>query len=182
MRMIGKPEEYFAFTSFANQTVSCTVDPGPDGEVGTDDDGEAACVSGDSEDWVELASYNLADYGCVKKVKLGGKGVKAGGKTPFCDITDGFLVDVITEDTNGDGVIDELDDPNPFLLDQFVFSISCLDNPDTILVDETLYCPLSSVIWDIDEQNTTSKAKVQIFVGHTGAAKIKAGKVKGRQR
>ncbi len=147
--------------------------------VGTEDD-ETICVSGDSEDWVLLASYNLADYGCVKKVKLGGKGVKAGGKTPFCDITDGFLVDVMPVDTNGDGVIDENDEP--FLWDQFVFSISCLDNPDTEFVDETLYCPLSSVIWDIDEENTTSKAKVQIFVGHTGAAKIKAGKVKGRQR
>jgi len=178
MRMIGKPEEYFAFTSYANQTVSCTVEPGPDLIFDTPDD-VATCVSGDSEDWVELASYNLADYGCVKKVKLGGKGVKAGGKTPFCDITDGFLVDVITQDTNFDGFIDE--DDIPTLYDQFVFSVSCLDNPDTPFVDETLYCPLSSVIWDIDEDHTTSKATVQIFVGHTGAAKITAGKVKGRK-
>ena len=175
MRLIGRPEENFAFTSFANQTVSCSVEEGDDGILGTDDD-VATCVSGESEDWVELASFNLAVEGCVKQVKLGGKGKKAGGKTQFCDITEGFLVDVITADTNGDGVIDEFDDTT--LYDQFIFSISCVDNPDTPEVDETLYCPLSSVIWDIDEDNTTSRATVQIFVSHTGAAQVKSGKLK----
>jgi len=179
MRLIGKPEQNFAFTSFANQTVSCTVDAGEDLILGTEDD-IATCVSGDQESWVELASFNLAVEGCVKQVKLGGKGRKAGGKTPFCDITDGFLVDVITDDTNDDGVIDELDDTTQ--VDQFVFSISCVDNPDTPDVDETLYCPLSSVIWDVDELNTTSQATVQIFVGHTGTAKIQSGKVKSRPK
>jgi hypothetical protein len=168
MRMIGRPEENFAFTSYANQTVNCTVDPGGDGILGTGDD-VATCESGLQEDWVLLASFNLAQEGCVKTVKLGGKGNKAGGKTPFCPITDGFLVDV---DIDGDGYTD--------LEDEFIFSISCLDNPDTLDVDETLYCPLSSVIWDVDPDATTSQATVQIFVGHTGAATVKAGKIKGR--
>lgn len=168
MRMIGRPEQNFAFTSYANQTVSCTVDPGEDLILGTEDD-VATCQDGEQEDWVLLASFNLAQEGCVKTVKLGGKGNKAGGKTPFCEITDGFLVDV---DTDGDGITD--------LEDEFVFSISCLDNPDTI-ADETLYCPLSSVIWDVDEDSTTSQATVQIFVGHTGSAIVKSGKVKGRR-
>jgi hypothetical protein len=179
LRMIGKPEQNFAFTSFANQTVSCTsTDPGPDGFWYTEDD-VVTCESGDSTDWVELASFNLADEGCVKQVKLGGKNSsKGGGKTPFCDITEGFRVDVITEDTNGDGVIDENDDAS--LFDQSVFTISCLDNPDTE-EDETLYCPLSHVIWDVDEENTTSQATAQMFIGHTGAASVKSGKLKGKE-
>jgi hypothetical protein len=117
---------------------------------------------------VQLAEFNLAQSGCVKQVKLGGKNNgKGGGKTPFCDITEGFLVDV---DTDGDGFADSFDD--------FVFSISCLDNPDTLDVDEALFCPLSSLIWDVDEENTTDQAKAQAFVGHTGSAKIKGGKIK----
>jgi len=164
IRLIGKPEQNFAFTSFANQTVSCTL-VDPDGTPDTGDE-FVECTSGTSADWVQLASFNLGALGCVKQVKLGGGGVKAGGKTPFCDITDGFEVDV---DTDGDSIID--------LTDQFVFSISCLDNPLTLL-DETLYCPLSSIIWDVDEANTTSQAKAQIFVGHTGSAMIRSGKIR----
>ena len=168
MRLIGKRDQNFAFTSFANQTVSCVVDPGVDGAYGTEDD-YATCTDGTQADWVELASYNLAAKGCVKQVKLGGKNTaRGGGKTPFCDITDGFLVDV---DTDGDDVAD--------LFDQFVFSVSCFDDPLTEW-DETLYCPLSSVIWDIDESTTTSEAKAQVFVSHTGAARIKSGKLKPR--
>jgi hypothetical protein len=174
MRMVGKPEQNFAFTSYANQTVSCSVDAGEDGIPGTDDD-VAVCVSGDQAEWVQLASFNLAGAGCVKQVKLGGKGVSAGGKTPFCDITEGFLVDVATEDTDDNGVIDGNDDAS--LTDQFVFTVSCVDNPDT-LENETLYCPLSSIIWDVDEEETTSLAKAQIFVSHTGAASVKTGKIK----
>jgi hypothetical protein len=153
MRLIGKPGQNFAFTSYANQTVSCELQA----------DGSVVCTSGTSADWVLLSSFNLASGGCVKTVKPGGK---AGGKTPFCDITDGFLVDV---DTNGDEVTD--------LSDQFVFSVSCLDNPLTLDVDESLYCPLSSIIWDVDEEETTSQAKAQIFVAHTGAASVKTGKI-----
>jgi len=164
MRMIGKPEQEFAFTTFANQTVQCAViDPD---EVPDSGDEYVECVSGTSEDWIELASFNLAIGGCVKQVKLGGKNPgKGGGKTNFCDITEGFLVDV---DTDGDDLID--------LWDQFIFSISCLDNLDTIEIDESLFCPLSSLIWEVDE--ATSKAKAQIFVGHTGTAIIKKGKIK----
>jgi hypothetical protein len=102
----------------------------------------------------------------VKQVKLGGGGVKAGGKTPFCDVTDGFQVDV---DTDNDGDID--------LEDQFVFSVSCVDDLDTPW-DETAYCPLSSVIWEVDTEETTSQAKAQIFVAHTGAASVKTGKIR----
>jgi hypothetical protein len=163
MRMIGKPEQNFAFTSFANQTVSCAlVDPDPN----VPGDEFVECTSGEEADWVELADFNLADLGCAKQVKLGGKnGVSAGGKTPFCDVTDGFEVDV---DSENDGTTD--------LFDQFVFSISCVNNPDTEL-DETQYCPLSSIIWDVDEEETTSQAKAQVFVGHTGSASIKTGKI-----
>ena len=146
--------------------MSCTVDLGLDGILGTDDD-SATCESGREADWVELASVKLAAMGCVKQVKLGGGGVKAGGKTPFCDITEGFTVDV---DIENDGIID--------LEDQFVFTVSCVDNPDTLDVDETQYCPLSSVIWDIDTEETTSQAKAQIFVGHTGTASVKTGKIR----
>jgi len=167
IRLIGKPGENFAFTTFANQTVECTLIFDPTPELPNSGDEEVECSSGESDEWVLLVSFNLADLGCVKQVKLGGKNpAKGGGKTKFCDITEGFEVDV---DTNGDG--------EPDLPDQFIFSISCLDNPDTDDVDESLYCPLSSLIWEIDE-GTTSKAKAQIFVGHTGTAKVQKGKIK----
>ena len=61
---------------------------------------------------------------------------------------------------------------------QFVFSVSCVDDPLTLDVDESLYCPLSSIIWDIDEEETTSQAKVQIFVAHAGAAQVRGGKIR----
>jgi len=173
MRMVGKPEQNFAFTSYANQTVSCSFLPGADGLLGTEDD-IAECVAGDESTWVELASFNLASLGCVKQVSLKEKNSNTGGgKTPFCNITEGFMVDVLT-DTNGDGDVDQDDS---LLTDQFVFSISCLDNPLTEGLDESLYCPLSRIIWDIDESETTLKATAQIFVGHTGAAQVKSGKV-----
>jgi hypothetical protein len=163
MRLVGRPNQNFAFTSYANQTVSCDVTSDPDGVPGSGDE-TVGCTSGaTAADWVNLASFNLGSLGCVKSVKPGGK---AGGKTPFCDITDGFEVDV---DTSGDGDVD--------VFDQFVFSVSCWDNPDTEL-NETLYCPLSGIIWDIDEEETTSQAKAQIFVGHTGTARVQVGKIK----
>lgn len=196
LRAIGRPEENFAFTSYASQTVSCTVDPGPDGIVGTADDGEASCMysepdgSGVPTDWVLLADFNLAQEGCVKSVKLGGKNPsKGGGKTPFCDITNGFTGDVITADNNGDGVIDDadvidangdgvIDEFDGVLLSEFVFSVSCVDNLDTVDVDETMYCPLSQVVWDVDEEETTSRAKAQAFVSHTGSSQVKSGKIR----
>lgn len=164
MRLVGKPGQNFAFSTFANQVVSCTLVLDPDGTPNSGDE-TVSCTSGE---WVKTAQFNLGSLGCVKQVKTnGGGGVKAGGKTPFCDITDGFEVDI---DNTGDGTID--------LFDQFVFSVSCLDDPLTINVNEELYCPLSSLIWDIDETNTTSQAKAQIFVGHTGNARIQPGKIK----
>ncbi len=167
MRLIGKPEQNFAFTTFARQTISCTILNDPDGTPKTGDE-TVECTSGNQADWVELAAFNLAQLGCVKQVKLGGKNNgPSGGKTPFCELTENFLVDV---DSDGDGYVERND--------EFVFSISCLDNPDTLDVDESLFCPLSSLIWDVDEANTTSQAKAQIFVGHTGAAKIKSGSIK----
>ena len=182
MRMIGKPNQNFAFTSYANQTISCTADDGADDTWGTSDD-VVTCVSvvpssppGTTAEWVHLADFNLADgvdgVECVKQVKgAGGGGNPKGGKTPFCDITKGFKVNV---DGNGDG---DVTDPYPTdELNRFVFSVSCLDDPGTPY-DETLYCPLSSVIWDIDETSTDLKAQVQIFVAHTASASVRTGKV-----
>lgn len=111
----------------------------------------------------------------MKSVKLGAKNTaKAGGKTPFCDITDGFMVNA---DTDGDGIVQDTDGdgtPDEF----FIFSISCVDNPDTLDVNESLYCPLSSMIWEVDTEETTSQAKVQLFVSHTSSASVQSGKIK----
>lgn len=117
---------------------------------------------------MQLTSFNADAGGCVKQVKgAGGDGVKAGGKTPFCNITDGFEVDV---DFNSDGVIDTTD--------AFIFGIrvGCLDDPLTTTVDESLSCPLSSIVWATDE-DTTSQAKAQIFVAHVGSVNVKTGKI-----
>jgi hypothetical protein len=162
MRAVGKPGQNFAFTSNASQTVSCAwVDADGFSENGAE---TMQCTSGE---WFQLASFNLGSDGCVKTVKTGGKG---GGKTPFCNVTDGFMVDV---DFDGDGIVDP-EDADP----QFVFSVSCVDNPATLDVYEPDYCPLSSIIWDVDEEETTSQAKAQIFVGHTGAARVQTGKLR----
>jgi len=147
MRLIGKPGQEFAFSSTAEQ-VSCQLQT----------DGTIACTT----EWFHLATFNLSDEGCVRVLKAGGK---AGGKTPFCDITDGFLVDV---DTGGEGVVDSAD--------QFVFSVSCWDDPLTEVV-ESDYCPLSSILWEVDPDGTTTQAKAQIFVAHTGAASVLGGKI-----
>jgi hypothetical protein len=170
LRLIGKPKQNFAFTSYANQTVTCTIlDPTP--LLPNSGDETAQCTTGTSNataDWVQLTSFNAEAGGCVKQVKgAGGGGAKAGGKTPFCDISDGFEVDV---DSNADGVIDSYD--------QFVFGIrvGCLDDPATTTVNESLSCPLSSIVWATDE-DTTSQAKAQIFVGHVGAVNVKTGKI-----
>lgn len=171
MRLVGKPETNFAFTSYANQKVSCTLLSDNGTLDPADDVYQCVSVVGTVADWIQLMSYNLAANDCVKQVKLGGKNPeKGGGKTPFCDVTDGFEVDVDT-DKPLDGI--------PNLLDQFVFTISCFDDPATAH-DETLNassCPLSSVIWEIDEEGTTPKAHVQIFVSHTGSASVKTGRI-----
>ena len=165
MRLIGKPGQNFAFTSFANQTASCTLVEDPDGILNSGDE-TVTCDYATDGDWLELAQFNLRDLGCVKQVKPGGKGAQAGGKTPFCDVTDGFEVDV---DTTADGIADAFD--------QFIFSVGCLDDPATMDVNESMYC-LSNIIWDIDEEETTSRAKAQIFVAHTGSAPVSGGKIK----
>jgi hypothetical protein len=119
---------------------------------------------------VNLSSY---EGGCVKEVKLGGKNnARGGGKTPFCDVTSEFEVDV---DLNGDGIVDAALGE----ADQYIFSISCVDVPETI-EDESATCPLSRMIWEVDENNTTTKAKAQVFVGHTGVARVKGGKITGK--
>jgi len=183
MRLVGKPflqdgtATNFAFTSFANQTESCAlIDPDPLVE----DDEFVECTYAPKEDWLALAGVNLADAGCVKQVKPNGNG--GGGKTPFCDITEGFTVDV---DGDGDGINDEdlsdcdaITDQCVDALNQFIFSLSCLDNPDTIDINEELFCPLSRIIWDLDtgEGGTTENATAQIFVGHTGEARVRTGR------
>lgn len=169
LRLVGIPLQNFAFTSTAVHTVSCTsTDAGPDGLVGTADD-TYAC----SSEQVELANINLADSDssdivCPEKtVKQAGNGKKGGGKTVFCDITGAFLVDVDIED---DGIFD--------LFDQSIFSVSCEDDPLT-LIDETQdVCPLGSVIWDIDSQ--TQRPTIQLFISHDGQARIQGAKKVGR--
>lgn len=172
MRMIGKPEENFAFYTNADQ-VTCLLIDDPDGIPQTGD--EVVDCSYDNSDWIQLGHVNLSSHedSCVKQVKLGGKNPsKGGGKTSFCDISSEFEVDV---DTNNDGIIDpDLDET-----DQYLFSISCVDVPETI-EDESATCPLSRMIWDIDVNETTTKAKAQVFVSHTGTARIKGGKITGK--
>lgn len=172
IRMSGKPEENFAFWTNADQ-VTCILLDDPDGEPLTGD--EVVDCSYDNSDWVQLGYVNLATYegSCVKQVKLGGKNSsKGGGKTPFCDMTSEFEVDV---DLDGDGNIDATLGE----ADQYLFSISCVDVPETI-EDESATCPLSRMIWEVDGENTTTKAKAQVFVGHTGTARVKGGKITGK--
>ena len=171
IRLIGKPNQNFAFTSYANQTVVCTVtDPTP--LLPNSGDETATCKTGTSNtttDWVLLTNFNADDGNCVKQVKGGGGGgVKAGGKTPFCDITDGFEVDVTLPDTT-------------FLDNYFIFGVrvGCLDDPATTTIDESLLCPLSGVVWGTDEE-TTSQAKAQIFVAHVGSVNVKTGRIVGQ--
>jgi hypothetical protein len=173
VRASGKPEENFAFYTNADQ-ITCVLIDDPDGIPQTDDE-VTECSYGDVDDWIALGYVNLSSYegGCVKQVKLGGKNPrKGGGKTNFCDVTSEFEVDV---DVNNDGIIDpDLDET-----DQFIFSVSCVDVPETI-EDESTTCPLSRMIWNIDGTNTTTKAKAQVFVGHTGSTQIKGGKITGK--
>jgi hypothetical protein len=174
IRMSGKPEENFAFWTNADQ-VTCLLIEDPDGIPQTGD--EVVDCSYENSDWIQLGYVNLSTYegSCVKQVKLGGKNTsKGGGKTSFCDMTGEFEVDV---DTNSDGIID----PDLGEQDQYLFSISCVDVPETI-EDESLSCPLSRMIWDMDEASTTTKAKAQVFVSHTGTARLKGGKIKGPGR
>jgi hypothetical protein len=173
LRLIGPPKQNFAFTSYANQTVVCTInDPTPESPNSGDE--TASCTTGTSNtttDWVELTQFNAEVGGCVKQVKgSGGGGTKAGGKTKFCDVTDGFEVDV---DRDGDGAIDA----DGF--DQWIFGVrvGCLDNLETTTVDESLSCPLSSIVWGTDE-DTTSRAKAQIFVSHVGSVNVRTGQIR----
>lgn len=172
IRASGKPGENFSFATKADQ-YSCVLLEDPDGIPETGDE-VVECSYGDVGDWVDLGNVNLSSYegDCVKQVSTGGKNPKkGGGKTNFCDITGEFEVDV---DLDGDDVI------NPDLgeADQFLFSVTCVDVPET-LEDESETCPLARMIWEIDESNTTSKAKAQVFVSHTGSSNLKGGKIKG---
>ena len=172
IRASGKPEENFDFYTKADQ-YTCTLLDDPDG-IPQSGDEVVECSYGDVGDWIDLGYVNLSSYdgGCVKQVKLGGKNsAKGGGKTNFCDITGEFEVDV---DINGDDVIDPALDE----ADQFIFSVTCVDVPETV-EDESLTCPLARMIWEVDENNTTTKAKAQVFVSHTGSTNLKGGKIKG---
>ena len=172
IRASGKPGENFAFATKADQ-YSCVLVDDPDGEPQTGDE-VVECSYGDVGDWVDLGYVNLSGYegDCVKQVSLGGKNPKkGGGKTNFCDMTGEFEVDV---DLDGDDVIT----PELGESDQFLFSVTCVDVPET-LEDESETCPLARMIWEIDESNTTTKAKAQVFVSHTGSSSLKGGKVKG---
>jgi hypothetical protein len=155
LRLVGKPYQPFNFTSYANHTVSCTsIDPGVDGETGTEDD-TYEC----NYEYVNLGDSNLAG------LKQTGKGKK--GKTTFEDITRLFLVDV---DIDGDG-INEINKTH-------IFRVSCPDN-STTSINETLdVCPLGSAIWDVDQN--TGRPTVQVFVSHTGSEQIVGAKKIGK--
>jgi hypothetical protein len=172
IRMSGTPEQNFAVWTNADQ-VTCLLLEDPDGMPQSGD--EVVDCNYENSDWVQLGYVNLSQHegNCVKQVKLKGKNTASGGgKTPFCDITGEFEVDVDI-DGNGDGDADLVEEQ-----DQYLFSISCVDVPETI-EDESLECPLSRMIWEVDEGNTTTRAKAQVFVGHTGTARVKGGKIKG---
>ena len=154
--------------------MTCELIEDPDGIPQTGDE-VVDCSYGDTDDWVQLGYVNLSSYdgGCVKQVKLSGKNSsKGGGKTLFCDMTGEFEVNV---DLNGDGIIDTTLDEQ----DQYLFSISCVDVPETI-EDESATCPLSRMIREMDAKNTTTKSKAQVFVGHTSTTNVKGGKITGR--
>jgi hypothetical protein len=57
----------------------------------------------------------------------------------------------------------------------------CVYIPETI-EDESATCPLSRMIWEMDAENTMTKAKAQVFIGHTGTTNVKGGKITGRSR
>lgn len=185
IRGIGKPEQNFAFWTNADQ-VTCVIVDDPDGFPNTGDEVIDCSYSSDDSDWIPLGyvSTNGTDENgipggeiCVKQVSLKGKNSKkGGGKTAFCDITDEFMVDV---DVDGDGVfnVDAGD-----LANQFIFSVSCFDLTGDGATIDPVECELSRMIWDVDENNTTSKAKAQVFVGHTGEAMIKKGKIHGKHK
>ena len=170
IRLVGKPEQLFSFNTYANQ-VCTAVDPDTIPNSGD----EYVSCGGTKADWAFLASFNLVtgvnSVECVKQVKKGGGGTPAGGKTPFCDITDGFEVDVIY-DTDGNGTLETFPD-------QFVFGVrtACLDDPTTPAIEESDSCPLSGVVWGDFETNEFSKAQAQIFVAHTGNVSIRTGKI-----
>lgn len=166
IRLVGKPEQKFAFTTAAAQTeMNCTLvyDPTPSSPLSGDEVYDCDPV----DTYIPLSfGINLAEGGCVKQVKLGGRNPdKSGGKTPFCDISDAFMVDV---DSDGDGDVD--------YPDEFIFSVSCLDDLSTS-IDESSLCPLSRLIWEIDPNNTTSDATAQIFVSHSASASVKSGRI-----
>jgi hypothetical protein len=171
IRAIGKPEQTFAFDTKADQVTCEYFDPDTIPDSG---DEYVDCSYGEEGDWIQLGSVDLSSYdgsSCVKQVKLGAKNSrKGGGKTAFCDITPEFEVDV---DLDGSGFIDDVTEE-----DQFIFSVSCEDVPETVDVDESQTCDLARMIWEIDA-STTSKAKAQVFVSHTGKTNIKGGKIKG---
>ncbi|CAG0972866.1 hypothetical protein METP3_01597 [Methanosarcinales archaeon] len=152
MRLVGKPQQNFAFASYANQTINCTsVDPGIDGIPGTADD----TYQCDSET-VYLGNVDLSNYDGTSYVKAVGS---KKGKTNFADITRYFQVDV---DIENDGVID--------YYNRSIFSVSCEDNPLTTINETLDVCTLGSTIWNID--SATERPTIQLFVSHTGSAQI----------
>lgn len=168
IRGVGRPEQEFAFWTNADQMICELVDD------------EVVCsFSDDRDDWIALGFVSTVSYNgekCVKQVSLKGKNnKKGGGKTDFCDITEEFMVDI---DVDNDGVFDGGDDDGDVdLADQFIFSVACLDlTGDEFDVTEE-ECELSRIIWEV-HNSTTSKAKAQIFVGHTDTTKIKSGKIR----
>jgi len=169
VRLVGKPQQNFAFTSQAEHTVEChSTDAGADGIVGTADDTYECTFQQIELGKVDLSNTDANDPSFILAcpagtVKQAGKGQKAGGKTVFCDITTAFLVDVDIED---DGTFD--------LFDQHIFSVSCEDDPNTTINETLDVCPLGSVIWDVDKN--TGRPTIQLFVSHDGTTNITGAK------
>ncbi len=156
MRLVGKPQQNFAFNSYANHTVNCTsVDPGYDGVNGTADD----TYQCDSET-LYMGNVDLSKYDGINYVKAA---TSKKGKTIFADMTRYFQVDVDVED---DGVID--------YYNRSIFSVSCEDNPLTPINETLDVCPLGSTVWNID--SATGRPTIQLFVSHTGSAQIVGAK------
>ena len=185
--MIGKPNQYMEFTTWANQTWTCTITD-PDGIANSGDE-TVSCTTGTTNntgDWIQLtdpinlgSNTNTLANGttgpCVKQVKENVNGQKpGGGKTQFCDITFAFQVEAFVDTSDPpDGTLDDIYNGSVFGV-----QTNCLDDPETTTVIESNFCPLSGIVWTFEEGDTSIKAKAQIFVSHSGLpAKIQKGEI-----
>ncbi len=163
-RTVGIPDQEIGVITSTGFYFSCVQTAGAD----TPDD-----PTDDVFDCTETSFLHLGDIQleseCVHKTK--GKGNSDTGKVTFCPLTEYFLVDV---DGDGNGSFTcEGDD----VCGIHIFQIGCIDNPDTLEVEE---CPLGSVLWEFD--SNSKRFTLQLFIAHDGSGKItKAGPDKVRK-